>query len=333
MQKHYIFFLAWMGISVLQAQPVLTSAEVGSIGDDINLKAYNNAGFDPGAGGAGVTWDFSDITVSAGSGSYSFVDPAKTGDGGAFPGANIAASDGLGNFTYFSLTGTSYSLYGASAGGVIVPYSDPEKLLQFPFHFMDEFTDHLHAEFTSGVDFVRDGDITVEVDGYGTLKLPSGTYTNVLRVKAVEDYQDVPDGIPLTYEYLFTEYYWYRPGTVGPLLEYFNQDVTIGGAPSNYKSLYVNDDIVLQINDQIPGAELVSVWPNPATAIVHIGGYDLTGATDYSVTDMTGKSIVPITAVPGMYGFDIDLSQLPAGIYMLELITPGGLVNRQIQKL
>jgi len=188
------------------SQPTISSSVAGGIGDEFSYTNVNTSDFDPGPTGENVTWDFTGISTTGTVVSYTLVDPSVTGQAAEFPGANVASDDGTGAFGFFKITPSEYTLYGVYTPSTTISYSDPEEYWVFPMTYGTSNSDNLHAEFFSGSDFIRDGSNEFLADGYGTLILPSGTFTNVLRVKIEEDYTDEVVGLPYTYEYNFDLY-------------------------------------------------------------------------------------------------------------------------------
>lgn len=299
------------------AQPTITSSVAGEIGDNIELSEVNATGFDPGATGADVTWDFSGVTTTGTSFGYTLIDPAATGVGGSFPGANVAGEAGVGNYAFFKITSTEYSNYGVFNGVTTIYYSDPENIYTFPLTYNSTGTDNLYSEFTSGVGFIRSGSTTFTADGYGTLILPSGTYTNVLRVLVHETYGDEAVGVPMTIDYDFKNYYWLKAGTVGPLFEYFDLTVTSGGFPSYSESAAMNDNIVTTGVEDISNVN-IQVFPNPAVNYLVISGYTAS-LQSVQIFDAMGRMVKTISEPAGDDHLQLDVSDLAAGIYTVQL--------------
>ena len=148
----------------------------------------------PGASGANVTWDFSALDQLSVV-SFDYMSPASTPQGSSFPGANIASVT-EGNTSYFNTSAAGYDLHGIYADGsdALIVYQDPERVLSYPCSYGTTWTDALLSNFElSGYQFERSGTVSGNADGYGTLIMPYGTVTNVLRVVTVEDYSDVTD--------------------------------------------------------------------------------------------------------------------------------------------
>lgn len=320
--------LLLVGALSAMAQPTITGATTGEIGDSFSFDFVNATGFDIGPSGADVTWDFSDITLSGMSYGYTFVTPGSTGLAGDFPGANLAMEQDGGVYAFYKISASEYTLYGVYNIASTVFYSDPETILTFPMSYGTTFSDNLYSEFTSGVDVVRSGSISVEADGYGTLKLPGGTYENVLRVVAHEVYSDEFVGLPVSTDYDFTNYYFMREGTKGPLFQY-NYMVIGGLTPTTQESAVVNSNIgPLSINQENAVAS-IGVFPNPAHDYVTINLQNIE-ADQVIIMDMAGRQVLTATA-----GFDnyvrFNVEELPGGIYVARVIADNQIISNQFQ--
>ncbi|HVA98265.1 MAG TPA: hypothetical protein VNG53_05165, partial [Bacteroidia bacterium] len=199
------------------AQPTLTEANTSPIiGDIFSNNATNYIA--PGSSGANQTWDLSSMTTTSTT-TTNAVTPSSTTYGSSFPSSTIAFSS-TGAVLYWKVSSTAEQTYGIAQGSTVISYSNPEDYLRFPFTYSNTYTDTWAATFTSGgYPYLRSGSTTVTADGYGTLKLPSGTYSNVLRVHFLENYQDSTNigGSPYIITYQDDEYLWYLPPNHQPI--------------------------------------------------------------------------------------------------------------------
>lgn len=81
---------------------------------------------------------------------------------------------------------------------------------------------------------------------------------------------------------------------------------------------------------KVLGETKISVYPNPTSSkiFINLDGYAL---TEIRLTDMMGKQVKSISA-NGSSRKELDLSDLPRGIYMLQLIGQGKIDTRKIIK-
>ena len=69
---------------------------------------------------------------------------------------------------------------------------------------------HLATFNSQGVDFTRSGTSSWNVDGWGSVTTPNGTYDNVVRVHQTQIYTDTYIGGTL--DYSVEIYMWVSPG-------------------------------------------------------------------------------------------------------------------------
>ncbi|MCB9169948.1 MAG: T9SS type A sorting domain-containing protein [Flavobacteriales bacterium] len=315
----FLFLLA----TSVHAQTITDSAS--PIAGDSFLDNYTPY-MDPGPGGSGQTWDFSNL-VSDSTRTVSFQTPASTGVNGGFPNANIAETTDMTDWTFFESSSAGYDLQGVYLNSLTqeVVYQDPERVLKLPCSMNTSWTDSLGADFTSfGVPIIRSGAIDGLADGSGTLIMPYGTVNDVLRVRTIEDYTDVSI---VNIDYLFTTYFYYKPGVRHPVLTIFHDEVTSFGTTTTNEFLFwsqVTPGAIEDLTGDVIGMEL---FPNPASdqVVLSYGGQG--EALDLEVTDVSGRVVRTehLSAQPlGFQVHDMDVRDLPKGVYQVRLITASG---------
>ncbi len=219
-------FLALIASLSTVAQPTIHSVTNFASGMSFQFVDCQTAGFDPGSAGASVVWNYAALSP---------VDTAKDtcmiNSGANYPGAGLLITEDLLQDTFFYdvqamgsyLHGSLYPL-----SGLTVSYHNPiyyKRILSFGDSYVDSFafTGTTPTQSASGVD-------TVVVDAWGTLTLPSGTYPDVIRIKAVSRYQDTVSSIPA--DVITIVYYWYDDLHVVPLLEW-DSTYSTGFTPAN----------------------------------------------------------------------------------------------------
>lgn len=225
-----VLLSAFLFAGVAEAQPTIDQSNfAASPGESFVLNA--STWMDPGASGANVTWDFSGLVIDS-TFTYAYVDPASTPMTDSFPTATVAHAEGSGYaYRSFDATGGYYLGYNIDPDWV-VDYQDPEMTFQFPCTYGTQWVDDLFADVGPGPSWYYTGSINAEADGHGTLILPYGTFTNVLRLHLTRSYTlETPwpeDGF-----YVDTIYYYLHPGTHYPLVEVFTNTsgATDGGDP------------------------------------------------------------------------------------------------------
>lgn len=299
-----LFLLLFFAVQ-LQAQPILTSGLNPSNGTTFTAYYLDNSSVSAGSAGANKTWDFSNIsTNNADVTDYVYYDATSTPYANKFPNANLAVeiSSSPGLYTYQKATLTKIESMGYYSSQYSLFYSDYYTAMKYPFTYGDSFTDTYAHPYSSGT-------ITVKADGYGTLKLPYGTYTNVLRVKTTD----------VSTYYTMTTYSYYAENCVGaPLMTISDNSTT------KTVNLYwgvVTGSITTSLNET----------DNVSSEIRLINTSNRTNNITFSIVtdqeleikifDQLGKIIQLFPNKKYNTGFnELSLSQLSQGIYLINFI-------------
>lgn len=174
-------------INAMAQSPVITADNVYLIGDVTEIAWCSNAA-EPGAEGENVTWDFSNLVEDEAL-SFEYVQPSETLWGYQFPNATLCGISNDGYHSYYRVDDNMLIIEGYAGytdegqlDTLKLIYTDVEELIPLPLQYGDT-----HADTFEGVSQVAglgvnfDGEIDMEVDGYGTLILPNGTYSNAIR--------------------------------------------------------------------------------------------------------------------------------------------------------
>lgn len=316
-----IIFIAIVSafINPAQAQPTITSASfTPQPGENflVHLFPYQAAGI----GGAGLIWDFSSAAAT-GTANMNHVDPASTPSAASFPDATVAISQDAA-YSYFEGTSSAWYYDGVVASGNLIPYSDAEKLMEFPFTYNDSYSDNFGATFTAGVTITRAGTVNVSADAYGTLMLPYGTINNVIRVKVIENYTDsyTTPGGPVTLTYSATNYYWYKADTHYPVLSIssLDQDGTLYQGAT-----YLDQAHISAVEENIANAINLNVFPNPSSSVSTIS-FDLLQHENIvlSIYNSVGELVELIEQNQlgaGNHRYELNTSDYAAGLYTLKV--------------
>ncbi len=185
--------------NVLLAQITVQRTDFSSIGDVFyTLTDPNVANLTPGGTGS-QTWDFTSLAI-ANLDTINFEDPANMTFGTMFPDANLGFSSASLGEVYLDISTDSMVNVGVAldvlGNGAPFPFrmKPAQKIIEFPANLNDQYL------VTTVVDTAIDTSIlgiidsvkiilTItsqrEIDAYGTIDLPSGSY-NTLRMKNVE---------------------------------------------------------------------------------------------------------------------------------------------------
>ena len=319
----------------ITAQPTLTNLNTSpQVGEIFISHTIDTAGVTEGNAGANITWDFSGL-LSTGTDTTTAVNPATTPYGSSFPNSNISFESG-GNYVYYGANSSSYSYYGAyiASQNVAISYSDPEIIFNYPYTYNSTHTDLFESTFINGgTTFYRKGTITGLADGYGTLILPNGTFSNVLRIKLVEDYQDSANvmGIPQVFEYDTELFLWYQPGTHSQLLETGTFTSNFGGTFSFGNYL---DQSSVNINETLLSEYDFKMFPNPATTFTNIK-YRLKEPSDvkisiYNILGQESAVLFNKKQASGSYIQTINLEDLDKGVYLMWIEINGNIETKKI---
>ena len=203
-----LFFLFLLGTIGANAQgPVITAAGVNPvIGESFKVIFANaNSVNAPDTGGANRVWDYSSLQDSAYA-TISVVSPKGLLFADSFPSSDLAlqiAIDTIREIEYDQANTTSWGFLGLVSyinvndtnSMEVDIYNPKQNEIVYPMSYKKLYTDSLiYQDY-----FYTDGNLTdydpsnlqydtLFADGYGTLKLPNATYTNVLREYSGQGY-------------------------------------------------------------------------------------------------------------------------------------------------
>ncbi len=183
-----------------------------------------------GAAGANVTWDFSKLAFSNTEFSFTAQDTATIPGSERFPNAtagySMVMADGSSGYCLIDykagFTELGEILNGAE-GEVFIYYSDPVTHCTTPITLGRRGSDNFAFSSTAkGRESNTTGIISWKVDAYGTLKLPNAMYTDVLRVRTMENGITTSglSGSLITTESQEESWKWFKAGYPLPLLSY-----------------------------------------------------------------------------------------------------------------
>lgn len=315
----------------LNAQPVLNFVDVGTVPGD--AFTYHDCPWQPpGTPGISQTWDFSSLTTDSLI-QISFVDPATTPDAASFPTATIAADDDSAMaYSMFNSTGGQFLGLSLTGLGTIV-YSDPMQMVVYPATYLTSWTDAFAANFSlGGFPVTRTGTITAEVDGYGTMIMPYGTLTDVLRASYVEDHVDDNGFGATSFHHVYT--YFLQAGTHYPVVDIYSITVTPAFGPAT--TVEGTHWLVAgpqSVTSTAAMSEMFSVYPVPAheRLIVELSG--TAGNATLDLVDASGRLIARHTLgalSPRKRIERIDLHGLDAGLYLLRATIGGQVMVRNV---
>jgi Secretion system C-terminal sorting domain/Carboxypeptidase regulatory-like domain len=143
--------------------------------------------------------------------------------------------------------------------------------------------------------------LTDENGGYNFPDLPYGTYKVVVEITGLDQ-----------------AFYW----------------VTLSaGNPATTLNFEVTEAGVTGIEELAADAQRFQVFPNPVTNVLHVA-LDVSGAQEASLmlNNTAGTTVAArhLALAAGQQTFDLNVSQLPSGIYFLQLVSGREVVSRRI---
>ncbi len=292
------------------------------------LSEYQAPYIAPGPAGANQTWDFSTL-ITGTVVTKNYMTAASTGYSTFFSNANLAADHGQGIFVFYWVNNNSLEFVGIyfADASFARPYQNPVKVMTYPCSFNTTWTDNFSSNYTfSGTAVMRTGTITGAADGFGTVVMPYGPVTNVLRVRVEETYTDVHN-----YGYSVnssTTHHFYKPGiTSGPILSILEDTMNQNSNPQTHRSSLWRTTAPAGILERNADAIGIDLFPNPATDQLSIVFGSVGGSTRLELLDATGRLVRSehFAAMPmGINRVDLDVNEIPAGTYVVRIIAANG---------
>ena len=304
-------------ITNMQAQSTLTAATNNPvIGDIFYGHVADTTGVSSGVGGASATWNFAFLSDQ----SYdttAFIACSSAPDCDSFPGTTIAANAGGGVFEYCIANSTSLSLIGVSVTGIDIHLDGGQTTISYPITY-----NTIHKD-TFAINLLAFGDYQVEADsmicdGWGTLILPSGTFSNVLRIHTVAIVTDTIAGTVGRTD----NYAWYQAGFHHELLD-VSYDTAGATSPYVTNAEYYTLTPPNAVSTIAKAKNGLIVYPNPATDILHFKfNINNPSGAAITITDLMGRTLATINDSQinsGMNDISYSISDLPGGIYIIHV--------------
>ncbi len=322
-------FAALLLSSSLIAQPVLTSTELLPA---LGAQPVQDYGFalTPGPAQANFTFDASGF-VSVQPTQLNYLETTATPFISTFPQATHAFTDlSFPNvYAYYQATSTEVFYLGLEAGSGWHINTDTEKVFDLPMTYGNAFTDTWVANVRpiNGPDFIRTGTSTVTYNGYGTVILTGGTYTDCARIETNQVYSDT-SVINSTANLIRNAVTYFKPGLSFPV---FHTEVTLGEFTLGFDTLEAKSFSLNELSTGIhaldaPGI-LARVYPNPANDHTTLQLIEALG-TNHSATllDATGRTVRVLSDASNFRTrqLDIDVSGLTSGTYFIRVCDGDG---------
>lgn len=271
--------------------------------------------------GVDQLWDFTQLqAVSSWAGTISYVDPASTPSSSLFSQANIAKLES-GNYTFLETDFGGVKL--AASSNVTV--SSSSLLLPLPFSYGSSHQETIITVYNNGTDTIK-VTTTKNLDGAGTgtLMLPTGTYTDVLRISGKIVESQTKNGLPDGYVITNNVNYYYSERISHPLMytEYKFETGPADYAPFTQFVSSISTGIKSKENDLRAG---ILIGPNPTSGIVRVTLSEHIPA-DFVIIDLFGEVVLSEYGHIGT--MELDIGWLPDGLYTF-LVKQGEYIQSQ----
>ena len=309
------FFVLTCLVFSASAQPTLDGSSAPAPGytyDFVVAPYLNLSGV-----GANQVWDASGA-VTSGADNAVMLDLASSTAGNTFPMADVVVLSG-GTESYIDVQADGLYIIGSYIGNLLITstYTDPYRYLIYPCQLGDAWNDTYDGSYMyNAVTYAQAGSGTFEATGYGTLVLPWGSISNVLRVDGTEIYSETGGGN--FYEYIGTFSYFYKPGLRYFLAKSTDASATLNGSPAGDQLVftYMTENSV-GLDEQEASSIGMEVFPNPADRTANVI-FTADRALSMEVYDVDGRLCMQRAlngAGAGLFRESIDVSGLPAGMY------------------
>ena len=343
------FLLCALGIaaSTAIAQPTLTAAtSIPTAGLNVTLH-YTALGTTSVVGGSGANqnWDLSGLSFTRRTENHGYRSCGSSDDCARYPGTTILAShpqmNGVqsyyfaGSSTALMRIGNKDSVSGTSFHHI---FTDAQEILRFPMGYNSGFVDAFAAidTATNGTTtHYRRGNDTVLADGWGTLKTPSGTFTNVLRVKEIIHERDssyrLPTGVivdSLRYEV----YSWYDAAHKHLLAQ--TTEIVYSGNVQSFSAYADVPGSPAGVTPHAFGSIDFDLAPNPVRGNATLS-LRLASAAEirFGIINIMGQVVYqsePERLASGVHKFMLPTQGLPNGLYTLRINANGTMLSGKL---
>ncbi|RZJ48174.1 MAG: T9SS type A sorting domain-containing protein [Chryseobacterium sp.] len=309
MKKTLLFLI--VTVSTLSAQTTITKAfNDPIIGETVNNVNVNGT-VDNSATGANVT--FSNSSLTQGSASLTTYSAPTTSEVSTFPGTTIKMVGG-GNTVYYKQTATKLEITGLVTPDATLNFSTNNgTFISYPAAFGYSENDTASGTFSATAGSGNfSGTIAITADASGTLLIGAKTYTNVLRVKSVQNFSLTVFGFPVG-SVVNTSYTYYDSAHKFPLLSTTNAVITVQGTAQTTNVAQALNETFLATSDLVK-KDAFQIYPNPAQDFIQFKG-DLSKYSKANIYSLDGKLIKTSDLRSGK----VEISELPPSAYFIEV--------------
>ena len=318
MRKIYVLALMILFLQY-KAQHTLTAAFNPIVGDIESAIGLDSAGLFLGSSGTSQIWNYSGISTGTNSAtSFTYVPMSSVTHNNLYPSGTIARRFGAGVLDYiYNNTSTKIEYLGTAqptASNCQVPI-DPVIQFTLPFTYGSSNSDTYSISSWMGT---QSGTVITNGDGTGTLQLPSGNYSNVLKI-TLYDYQSL---------YTSIENRYYSPISKFPLLSITS--TTIGS--NVYVGGHINTLVSTSLKESIK-TEAFNVFPNPVTnGTLFLKTETKEKLNGLEIINILGQKVLKYSAeqLNNAEIKKIDVSTLQKGVYYVNIQNAESVTTKKI---
>jgi len=330
MKKIYFsFILFFAGLTVNQAQTLTQANNAPAIGDTYRTTDVSTVGVTPGAAGPAVTWDMSAISIGTNITVYTVV-AVPSSSASSYPSASLAVQTGTtSNYQFYTPSATDLKFWGGSVTvstvNVVMTYtgSSAAETTTYSMSYNNSITNPVSgtlSAFSQSGSF--SGTCSAIADGFGTLALPTRTFTGVLRKKMTQNLSFTAGFITGTINQETYEYF--APSLIKPSLFTITSSTVVTGLGTSSQMLVtVNSDYLYAgINESLNEVVNLNVYPNPAKNNFSISlNNEKAEPVSYELINAIGQSVKKenLGNQQGKTIYNINVSEIPAGVYFVKV--------------
>ena len=302
-----------------------------------SFDVFDGIDIDPGEAGPSRNWDFSEYTASDET-KWSFTNPGSTPFADELAGTEInivtviedieGEGEIINSYAFIELSNNELVIRGFSFGEEIYYYDPSATAMIYPFSYGNKFSSYSESDvFQEEFNYrsITKSWIEVEADAWGSIKTPSGTFSNVLRLKSTERdslWIYFEEELVSESESITVNYHWYSPEHRTQVFRLH----TFVDEEDSYPYLYSYMKSSSTSTAKIPEINSLIIYPNPAAEQIFIRHDDKDVITTVRLSDVTGCVMIEKNIKPGSAETKLDISAAKSGIYIIQALNQGQLV-------
>lgn len=309
--------LAFSGLC--SAQTTITKAFNDPLVGDIVNNFVVNGTVDNSATGANTTFNNASLTQGAAS-QVTYVTPTSS-EITTYPGSTIKMID-TGNSILYKASATKLEITGVITPDATLNFAaDNGTFITYPASFGYSNSDTAKGTFTStAASGLFKGTIVTTADASGTLNVGPKTYTNVLRIKSVQNF-NLYQSTDTTYLFpigtvVNTAYTYFDSVHKYPLLSSTNGTLSVPLLSINQTTSGAQalNEVFLAVNDNVIKKQNFKIYPNPARDFIEFQG-ETKGYSTAKVYSLDGK----LVKTTDIHSGKVQISDLPPAAYFIEV--------------